>query len=156
MVSVCRVDEAHLTGESEEVSKDPCSRQAMYSGSKLLSGVGKMIVTAVGRRSQSGIISEMILGGEMKEALPLKSPTIATALKEETVLQKRLANYATQIGKFGVASAVFTTLVLATTFSYHEFFLAQNPWNFNYLERYLQFFITGVTILVRMYDIWGW
>ena len=48
----CRVDESHLTGESDDVGKDPGSSQALYAGSKVVTGFGRMLVTAVGPNSQ--------------------------------------------------------------------------------------------------------
>ncbi len=47
-----RVDESHLTGESDDVSKDPHTRPTLLGGSKVLSGFGRMLVTAVGPNSQ--------------------------------------------------------------------------------------------------------
>lgn len=48
----CRVDESHLTGESDDVTKDTHSRPTLLGGSKVLSGFGRMLVTAVGPNSQ--------------------------------------------------------------------------------------------------------
>jgi Ca2+ transporting ATPase len=50
---LCRVDESHLTGESDDVEKTPETAQALLSGSKVLSGFGRMLVTAVGPNSQA-------------------------------------------------------------------------------------------------------
>jgi len=55
-----KVDESHLTGEADDVEKNPKTAQALYSGSKVVSGFGRIIVTAVGKRSQSGAVAEMI------------------------------------------------------------------------------------------------
>jgi Ca2+ transporting ATPase len=136
------VDESHLTGESDEVSKEQCSSQALYSGSKLLSGVGFMLVTGVGSNSQSGMIADMISGENNGSQMALN------LLDEETVLQKRLAAYASTIGIFGVAAAVTTTLIMSGKFTLDTFILGESTWHIDYLEQYLEFFITGVTILV--------
>lgn len=142
LVMSCRVDESHLTGESDEVSKEQCSSQALYSGSKLLSGVGFMLVTSVGSNSQSGMIADMISGENNSGQMALN------LLDEETVLQKRLAAYASTIGIFGVAAAVTTTLIMSGKFTLDTFILGESTWHIDYLEQYLEFFITGVTILV--------
>lgn len=62
--STCRVDESHLTGESEDVFKDVHHDPAGLSGSKVLEGNGRMIVTAVGLRSQQGLILGSLTGRE--------------------------------------------------------------------------------------------
>jgi Ca2+ transporting ATPase len=143
-----KVDESHLTGESDEVEKNACVAQAMYSGSKVLTGVGRMIVTSVGSQSQSGMIADMVVGNEEKSLAVLGGNSVAG--KEETLLQKKLANYASFIGKLGLGASVLTTAIMAAKFSYEQFVVQGVPWSYDYLERYLDFFITGVTILVRI------
>ena len=51
-----RVDESALTGESEDIVKTPSSSPFLRSGSNILEGQGKMLVTAVGSNSQQGQI----------------------------------------------------------------------------------------------------
>lgn len=51
-----RVDESHLTGESDDVLKHVDLSPIMLSGSKLLEGYGRMIVTGVGENSAQGRI----------------------------------------------------------------------------------------------------
>ena len=65
----CRLDESHLTGESDEVSKQPNLDPMMYSGSKMLEGDGRILVTAVGRNSQQGVIAGLVQGGEDDDAM---------------------------------------------------------------------------------------
>jgi len=137
-----KVDESHLTGESDEVEKNAGGAQAMYSGSKVLTGVGRMIVTSVGSQSQSGMIADMVVGNE-------GAGEKGIAVKEETLLQKKLATYASFIGKLGLGASVLTTAIMAAKFSYEQFVVQGVPWSYDYLEQYLEFFITGVTILVR-------
>ncbi len=164
-----KVDESHLTGEADDVAKDPIKAQALYSGSKVVSGFGRMIVTAVGKRSQSGAVAEMIAAaGEGRWAANHENASNTTAtttaatselkytteglgrLREETALQKKLVGYATVIGQLGLGAAILATAALATRFSYDTFLIAQLPWDWVYLHNYLNFFITGVTILVRL------
>jgi magnesium-transporting ATPase (P-type) len=52
-VPACRVDESHLTGEPDDVAKDPRARASLLGGSKVLSGFGRMLVTSVGPNSQA-------------------------------------------------------------------------------------------------------
>lgn len=180
-----RVDESHLTGESDDVSKDPIQGQALYSGSKVVSGFGRMIVTAVGTRSQAGAVAEMIAAaGEGRFSTNNSTTSTITStstgssgsgvssmddgkssdseqstglmpveglgrLREETVLQRKLAGYASTIGQLGLGAAVIATSALMARFSYDTFLLQQLPWDWTYLHAYLSFFITGVTILVR-------
>lgn len=151
--SVCinySVDESHLTGESDEVKKDPCTRQAMYSGSKLVSGVGRMIVTAVGSRSQAGAIADMVSGKKRLSVLGSEESMVTRSRKEETLLQKRLSRYASEIGKFGVGAALITFGILSAKYTYQHFLVDGLPWDIRCLESYLKHFITGVTILVCM------
>ncbi|GLI63670.1 hypothetical protein VaNZ11_006708, partial [Volvox africanus] len=58
-----RLDQSHLTGESDEVVRAPVGLGApavVLSGSKVLDGYGKMIVLAVGPYSQQGNINVMM------------------------------------------------------------------------------------------------
>lgn len=52
----CRVDESHLTGESDDVLKHADLSPVMLSGSKILEGYGRMLVTGVGQNSAQGRI----------------------------------------------------------------------------------------------------
>ena len=57
-----KIDESSLTGESDHVKKgvdrDPC----LLSGTYVMEGSGKMIITAVGVNSQSGKIFSLLQG----------------------------------------------------------------------------------------------
>lgn len=72
-----RVDESHLTGEADDVFKDAQADAAAMSGSKVLQGSGRMLVTAVGLYSQQGLILGSLAGagddGRMKYAPPAAS-----------------------------------------------------------------------------------
>lgn len=60
--AVYRLDESHLTGEAEDVLKDERAAPMLLSGSKVLEGYGRMVVTAVGTSSQQGIINNLVSG----------------------------------------------------------------------------------------------
>lgn len=51
-----RVDESHLTGESDDGLKHSGSAPVMLSGTKILEGHGRMLVTGVGLNSAQGRI----------------------------------------------------------------------------------------------------
>ena len=59
-----RLDESHLTGESEDVLKDWEAAPTVASGSRVLEGLGRCIVLAVGENSQQGVIAAMVAGVE--------------------------------------------------------------------------------------------
>jgi Ca2+ transporting ATPase len=146
-----KVDESHLTGESDDVPKDPHSRPTLLGGSKVLSGFGRMLVTAVGPNSQSGRIAEMVADGKPTGAAAAAAGMATAAgdgLREETLLQQKLAEYATSIGQFGLGAAVLATLAMTVRFSFETFVVGQAAWDWAFLQDYLRFFITGVTILV--------
>ena len=50
------MDESHLTGESDDVLKHADSAPVMLSGTKVLEGYGRMLVTGVGTNSAQGRI----------------------------------------------------------------------------------------------------
>ena len=65
-----RVDESHLTGEADTVGKRPDGAPLLFSGSKVLEGGGRALVTAVGANSQQGLISGMVASaGEQGDSL---------------------------------------------------------------------------------------
>lgn len=63
------MDESHLTGESGSVSKDPKKAPLALSGSRVLEGEGRMLVTAVGLESQQGKILSSLTEGEREGGL---------------------------------------------------------------------------------------
>ncbi|KRG07252.1 plasma membrane calcium-transporting ATPase 2 isoform X5 [Drosophila mojavensis] len=55
-----KVDESSLTGESDHVKKGPDTDPMVLSGTHVMEGSGKMVVTAVGVNSQAGIIFTLL------------------------------------------------------------------------------------------------
>jgi len=55
-----KVDESSLTGESDQVRKGPNDDPMILSGTHVMEGSGKMLVTAVGINSQAGIIFTLL------------------------------------------------------------------------------------------------
>ena len=66
VVVFVRVDESHLTGEADTVGKRPDDAPLVFSGSKVLEGGGRALVTAVGANSQQGLISGMVTSAEQQ------------------------------------------------------------------------------------------
>lgn len=56
-----KTDESSLTGESDLIKKGP-NNIMLLSGTHVMEGSGKMVVTAVGVNSQSGIIFTLMSG----------------------------------------------------------------------------------------------
>ncbi|XP_055372727.1 plasma membrane calcium-transporting ATPase 2 isoform X3 [Condylostylus longicornis] len=55
-----KIDESSLTGESDHVKKGPDYDPMVLSGTHVMEGSGKMLVTAVGVNSQAGIIFTLL------------------------------------------------------------------------------------------------
>ncbi|XP_060932311.1 plasma membrane calcium-transporting ATPase 1-like [Limanda limanda] len=59
-----KIDESSLTGESDHVKKSVSEDLMMLSGTHVMEGSGKMLVTAVGVNSQTGIIFTLLGAGD--------------------------------------------------------------------------------------------
>ncbi|VDL19868.1 unnamed protein product [Hymenolepis diminuta] len=121
-----KIDESSLTGESDHVKKSPILDPTLLSGTHVMEGSGRMLVTAVGKNSQAGIIYSLLnnMHGNLPEtAVQLNSvgspnefnetnvapieipkakenkPKLRT--KEMSVLQLKLTKLAIQIGYIG-------------------------------------------------------
>lgn len=55
-----KVDESSLTGESDHVKKGEHNDPLLLSGTHVMEGSGRMVVTAVGVNSQAGIIFALL------------------------------------------------------------------------------------------------
>jgi len=62
-----KVDESSLTGESDHVKKGENSDPMMLSGTHVMEGSGRMVVTAVGINSQAGIIFSLLGAAQSEE-----------------------------------------------------------------------------------------
>ena len=164
-----KVDESSLTGESDIVKKTFEKDIALLSGTHVMEGSGKFIVTAVGPSSQSGIIM-MLLGAGKKPAEQANGGTEATEntelmqdvdladgkeeaaeeseKKEQSILQNKLTKLAVSIGWLGVIAAVLTTIVIIVRFSIETYGIQKESWDNKHLISFLRAFIVGLTILV--------
>ncbi|KAF4361082.1 hypothetical protein F8388_016891 [Cannabis sativa] len=127
------VDESSLSGESEpmNVSKN---RPFLLSGTKVQDGSGKMLVTAVGMRTEWGRLMETLS---------------ESCGNNETPLQVKLNGVATIIGKIGLVFAVLTFFVLTTRFLVEKAMHNQmGNWSSNDAMELLNFFAIAVIIIV--------
>uniref|UniRef100_A0A3P9I3D3 Calcium-transporting ATPase n=1 Tax=Oryzias latipes TaxID=8090 RepID=A0A3P9I3D3_ORYLA len=62
-----KIDESSLTGESDHVRKSVDKDPMLLSGTHVMEGSGRMLVTAVGVNSQTGIIFTLLGAGEIEE-----------------------------------------------------------------------------------------
>ncbi|CAA0816574.1 Putative calcium-transporting ATPase 11- plasma membrane-type [Striga hermonthica] len=126
------IDESSLSGESEPVQID-AERPFMLSGTKVQDGSGKMLVTAVGMKTEWGrLMVTLCQGGE-----------------DETPLQVKLNGVATIIGKIGLVFAVLTLSVLTIRLLAVKGMNGRiRDWSVRDGMDFLNFFAIAVTILV--------
>ncbi|XP_069065489.1 plasma membrane calcium-transporting ATPase 3 isoform X2 [Pleurodeles waltl] len=73
-----KIDESSLTGESDHVRKSVEKDPMLLSGTHVMEGSGRMVVTAVGVNSQTGIIFTLLgAGGEEEEKKDKKAAKAA-------------------------------------------------------------------------------
>lgn len=133
-----RLDESHLTGEADDVLKDAETAPVLFSGSRVLEGLGRCLVIAVGPNSAQGRISGMVAGVE----------TSGDELRQQTQLQKKLEVLAAQIGYVGLGAAGLSLTGMAVPFTYSTFFVQQQPWRWEFASEYLHMLVQAITILV--------
>ncbi|OEL36189.1 Calcium-transporting ATPase 3, plasma membrane-type [Dichanthelium oligosanthes] len=127
------VDESSLSGESEPVHLSNAN-PFLLGGTKVQDGSARMLVTAVGMRTEWGNLME----------------TLSQGGEDETPLQVKLNGVATIIGKIGLAFAVLTFTVLMARFLVNK---AHAPggllrWRGADALSVLNFFAVAVTIIV--------
>uniref|UniRef100_A0A7N8Y641 Calcium-transporting ATPase n=1 Tax=Mastacembelus armatus TaxID=205130 RepID=A0A7N8Y641_9TELE len=67
-----KIDESSLTGESDQVRKSLEKDPMLLSGTHVMEGSGRMVVSAVGLNSQTGIIFTLLGAGENDEEKKVK------------------------------------------------------------------------------------
>ncbi|XP_047328895.1 calcium-transporting ATPase 12, plasma membrane-type-like [Impatiens glandulifera] len=92
-----QVDESSMTGESDHVEIDCVEVPFLISGSKVVDGYGKMIVTSVGMNTAWGKMMSSITG---------------QSTNDETPLQARLNKLTALIGKVGLSVALLVLIVM--------------------------------------------
>ncbi|XP_076920420.1 putative calcium-transporting ATPase 11, plasma membrane-type [Bidens hawaiensis] len=126
------IDESSLTGESEAVHIDE-KKPFILGGTKVQDGSAKMLVAAVGMRTEWGKLME----------------TLSDDSENETPLQVKLNGVATIIGKIGLVFAVLTFLVLIVRFLVDKAMRNDfSSWTMSDALSILDYFATAVTIIV--------
>uniref|UniRef100_A0AAQ5Y2L2 Calcium-transporting ATPase n=1 Tax=Amphiprion ocellaris TaxID=80972 RepID=A0AAQ5Y2L2_AMPOC len=159
-----KIDESSLTGESDQVRKSAEKDPMLLSGTHVMEGSGKMVVSAVGLNSQTGIIFTLLGAGENDEEKKVKKKEkeeakpkakVNQALvtkKEKSVLQGKLTRLAVQIGKAGLIMSALTVIILILYFVIDTFGIQGRTWLAEctpiYIQYFVKFLIIGVTVLV--------
>ncbi|OMO86035.1 Cation-transporting P-type ATPase [Corchorus olitorius] len=127
-----QIDESSLSGEVDPVDIYE-QHPFLLSGTKVRDGSAKMLVTAVGMRTEWGKLMETLNeGGE-----------------DETPLQVKLNGVATIIGKIGLAFAVLTFVVLTVRFLVEKALRNEfTNWSSTDALTLLDYFAIAVTIIV--------
>uniref|UniRef100_A0A6I8NI88 Calcium-transporting ATPase n=1 Tax=Ornithorhynchus anatinus TaxID=9258 RepID=A0A6I8NI88_ORNAN len=166
-----KIDESSLTGESDHVRKSVEKDPMLLSGTHVMEGSGRMVVSAVGVNSQTGIIFTLLgAGGEEEEKKdkkgkegsqdgavamemqPLKSAEggemeerekkkASVPKKEKSVLQGKLTKLAVQIGKAGLVMSAITVIILVLYFVIETFVIQGRVWLAECTPVYVQYFV---------------
>ncbi|CAL8339751.1 unnamed protein product [Merluccius merluccius] len=131
-----KIDESSLTGESDHVKKDTERDPMLLSGTHVMEGSGRMVVTAVGVNSQTGIIFTLLGAGTEEEEL-----------KEKKANSRSVFSCVS-----GLLMSSITVIILVLTFVIDTFVVQGLPWLTEctpiYIQYFVKFFIVGVTVLV--------
>ncbi|XP_041035469.1 plasma membrane calcium-transporting ATPase 3-like [Carcharodon carcharias] len=164
-----KMDESALTGESDHVRKSADKDPMLLSGTHVMEGSGRMLVTAVGINSQTGIILTLLGAGVeeeekmgkkakkqdgavSREKQPLKSTEGGEAderkkkkthapRKEKSVLQGKLTKLAVQIGKAGLIMSAITVIILILSFAIKTFWVEGSVWLSECTAVYIQYLV---------------
>ncbi|XP_026567149.1 plasma membrane calcium-transporting ATPase 3 isoform X8 [Pseudonaja textilis] len=164
-----KIDESSLTGESDHVRKSVDKDPMLLSGTHVMEGSGRMVISAVGVNSQTGIIFTLLgAGGEEEEKKekkakkqdgavamemqPLKSAEggemeerekkkASVPKKEKSVLQGKLTKLAVQIGKAGLVMSAITVIILVLYFIIQTFVIDGKTWMAECTPVYVQYFV---------------
>uniref|UniRef100_A0A8C3YAZ9 Calcium-transporting ATPase n=1 Tax=Catharus ustulatus TaxID=91951 RepID=A0A8C3YAZ9_CATUS len=82
-----KIDESSLTGESDQVKKSMDKDPMLLSGTHVMEGSGRMVVTAVGINSQTGIIFTLLGAGEGDEEKKVKKGQDRAVLADGVALE---------------------------------------------------------------------
>ncbi|KAG7375894.1 hypothetical protein PHYPSEUDO_014908 [Phytophthora pseudosyringae] len=170
-----KMDESAMTGESDLLSKNR-ENPFLLSGTKVMEGLGKMLVVCVGKSSQAGIIKSLINGVGDRNAVtsaskqedkttdayveidtPKVPPTdtehdsnndVDGSEDTQSPLEGKLYNLTILIGKLGTVVALLVFVIMSIRFSIDTFAVDDKPWKNGYISDYLGFFIIAITVLV--------
>uniref|UniRef100_A0A915CWQ2 Calcium-transporting ATPase n=1 Tax=Ditylenchus dipsaci TaxID=166011 RepID=A0A915CWQ2_9BILA len=164
-----KIDESSLTGESDHVKKSVEGDPILLSGTYAMEGSAKMVITAVGVNSQTGIIMTLLNGGKV-EGEPTDTGSSSSSSSDSTssgsgsssgcsvdeedtlhaksILQTKLSSLALQIIYCGTTVAIVALVVLVVRYCIEEYLDSGNFFNIEHLHNFVKFFIIAVTILV--------
>ncbi|RNA28504.1 plasma membrane calcium-transporting ATPase 3 isoform X2, partial [Brachionus plicatilis] len=116
-----KVDESSLTGETNLIKKS-VERPMLFSGTHVMEGSAKMLVTAVGINSQSGIIMSL-LGANKKQSLAKKKDR--KIYDEEIELREKL-QYGEMASYLGTVISILTIIILTIRFFINQYSQEKN------------------------------
>ncbi|CAB3406529.1 unnamed protein product [Caenorhabditis bovis] len=168
-----KIDESSLTGESDHIKKSVESDPVLLSGTYAMEGSGKMVVTAVGVNSQTGIIMTLLgagkagvddddststssssssssssSGGSSNATSDSSKSSADDDLSAKSVLQAKLSKLALQIIYCGTSVAIVALIVLITRFCIEHYVIGKYEFSLIDVQMFVKFFIIAVTILV--------
>eukprot|EP00798_Chlamydomonas_sp_ICE-L_P028567 gene28567-31727_t len=173
-----KVDESHMTGESDDVNRSADEASLMLAGSKVREGYGRMLVLAVGTSSQQGLLNSLVMGSASStEVFDSDSSGSASDSNDESLrrgehlpheqtrIQRRISGAAEHIlvkttellapnRNFGLAAAVAVLVVNVAGYTMEKLQEAGEGGlgavfaNVDHLQHYLDLFITSITIVV--------
>ncbi|XP_059490443.1 plasma membrane calcium-transporting ATPase 3-like isoform X2 [Neocloeon triangulifer] len=154
-----KMDESSLTGESDHVKKGENTDPMLLSGTNVMEGSARMLVTAVGINSKAGIIFTLVGAAKQKKKEKKDDASSSSSnfggstdeshdKKEKSVLQSKLTKLALNIGYFGTAIALLTVVILSTKYTINTYIIEEKQFQWSQLNEYINFIITGVTVLV--------
>uniref|UniRef100_A0A8C8DSR3 Calcium-transporting ATPase n=1 Tax=Oryzias sinensis TaxID=183150 RepID=A0A8C8DSR3_9TELE len=134
-----KIDESSLTGESDHVRKSLEKDPMLLSGTHVMEGSGRMVVSAVGLNSQTGIIFTLLGASEHDEEKKVK--------KSKKRKPGSLCLFST-----GLFMSAMTVIILILYFVINTFLVQNLSWVAEctpiYIQYFVKFFIIGVTVLV--------
>ncbi|ETO59667.1 calcium-translocating P-type ATPase, PMCA-type [Phytophthora nicotianae P1976] len=170
-----KMDESAMTGESDLLTKNH-ENPFLLSGTKVMEGLGKMLVVCVGENSQAGVIRSLINGARGKKKpkdddknsadgsqdtdeiyVEIDTPKVPAkedrdefdgAEDSQSPLEGKLYNLTILIGKLGTVVALLVFVIMSIRFSIDKFAVDDVPWKNSYISDYLNFFIISITVLV--------
>uniref|UniRef100_A0AC34GY99 Cation-transporting P-type ATPase N-terminal domain-containing protein n=1 Tax=Panagrolaimus sp. ES5 TaxID=591445 RepID=A0AC34GY99_9BILA len=147
-----KIDESSLTGESDSIKKSVENDPILLSGTNIMEGSGRMLVTAVGIHSQTGIIMTLLGAVESNDDEGSGDETDGHNKtghkKQKSVLQAKLEKLAIQIGYGGSIFAIATVLILCFRFCLSHYYFDGKSLHLADLQYFISFFIIGITVLV--------
>uniref|UniRef100_A0A8L8KKK6 Calcium-transporting ATPase n=1 Tax=Heligmosomoides polygyrus TaxID=6339 RepID=A0A8L8KKK6_HELPZ len=130
------IDESSLTGESDHIKKTVESDPVLLSGTYAMEGSGKMVLTAVGVNSQTGIIMTLLGAGK---------PGVG-GVDDDSTSSRRLLLL--KVNLAGTSVAAVALVVLITRFCIEHYVRDGIPFSIADIQMFVKFFIIAVTILV--------